>query len=100
MDYTYEKRLRRMIPVLVALNASAFVAPAQAGETRYAYDNLGRLVRAEQSVPSQPHTMRLTYDQAGNRRDQIVEGSPNGSATAMIVAPLGSGFAVIPIDRQ
>lgn len=89
---------------ITAVSTIALVAcassVASAREVRYRYDSLGRLVQADQSAPSQPNSIRLTYDRVGNRLTQVVDGSPNGSATAVIVAPLGSSFAVIPIERQ
>lgn len=86
--------------VLVVALAAAVSTAASAAETSYRYDSLGRLMRSDQTASGQPHTVKFTYDAGGNRRTQIVENSLNGPATAVIVTPLGSGFAVIPIDRQ
>ena len=73
---------------------------AVASETvTYSYDALGRLREANQSGANS-HVERLAYDRAGNRTSLKTEGSVNGSATGVVVVPLGSGLVVIPVDRR
>lgn len=96
------RTLARAVLLLSALAASGLLvtSTAAANETRYQYDALGRLVHAEQVNGAGNHDVRYTYDAAGNRVQQVVTGSANGSATGVIVAPLGGGFVVIPFDRE
>lgn len=89
--------LKHLIAIVSLLGISS---AADAGETHYQYDALGRLKQAQQSAPADPPTTRFTYDPAGNRTQQVVENSTNGSAAGVIVTPMGTGFAVIPFDRQ
>ena len=90
----------RIPQVVMMASALATASVAEAAQTQYQYDALGRLKQAQQSASTDAPTSRFTYDAAGNRTQAVVENSVNGSATGVVVTPMGSGFAVIPFDRQ
>lgn len=73
----------------------AFEASAS-GTITYSYDALGRLVTVDMPASVQS---TYKYDDAGNRYEQKVTGSPNPPPPpqAVVVVPL-NGFTIIPIE--
>ncbi|GAA0474997.1 hypothetical protein GCM10009096_15750 [Parasphingorhabdus litoris] len=91
---------------IVAFVALFTVAPATASETvTYTYDELGRLVRTSQTGSVNNGVVTdIDYDDAGNRTQYTVSGSPNGSINPnagkkIIVLPI-NGFLVLPIGNM
>ncbi|EGY02705.1 YD repeat protein [Nitrospirillum viridazoti Y2] len=77
----------------------ALPGAAQAGDTKYEYDNLGRLKQV--TAPSGAITV-YTYDNAGNRTAATTSGgsaTSNYATNTVIVLPLLGGF-VLPIAKD
>jgi len=80
---------------VTAMGLYAFEASAS-GTITYSYDALGRLVTMDMPASVQS---TYKYDDAGNRYEQKVTGSPNPPPPpqAVVVVPL-NGFTIIPIE--
>ena len=70
------------------------VSAAQAGETAYTYDSVGRLTKV--TYPD-GGVVEYDYDKAGNRIE-VRRTSGTGSGVTVIVVPSGTGFIVIPVE--
>jgi hypothetical protein len=78
-----------------------YPARVSAETVTYSYDSLGRLLSSAHTGGGNDGVVTsYVLDKAGNRTKHSVTGSPNGSATGVIVAPLGGSFVVIPFDRE
>lgn len=84
------KRFLAAASLLVMLGAGS----AQAGETLYTYDSLGRVTRVQYPDGG---VVEYSYDSAGNRI-QVSRTAGTGSGATVIVVPSGTGFIVIPIE--
>lgn len=84
------KRFLAAASLVLMLGAGA----AQAGETSYTYDSLGRVTRVQYPDGG---VVEYDYDKAGNRIE-VRRTAGTGSGVTVIVVPSGTGFVVIPIE--
>lgn len=84
------KRFLVASSLLVMLGAGS----AQAGETTYTYDSLGRVSKV--TYPD-GGVVEYDYDKAGNRIE-VRRTAGTGSGVTVIVVPSGTGFIVIPVE--
>jgi len=82
--------------LVVAVLATLFAGPVQAGEERYDYDALGRLVRV---IDEQGRVTEYVYDAAGNILQVIVSGTGSAQPPA-VTENAGKLFLPQPSSSQ